>query len=344
MNEISLLEGLLQHYSPTGCEADAVRYLVAQMGASGYHASIDEVGNAVGVIGDGPREIVLLGHIDTTPGRIDVRRDADVLWGRGAVDAKGPLACFVAACARAGVLPGRRLIVIGAVGEEGDSRGAKYVRDRYRPDALIIGEPSGWDRVTLGYKGSAWFYYTAQRTLAHTAAEHESACEAAIGFWNRVTDYASTYNTDRTRMFDQLRPTLRAMRSDSDGFVETAALKLGLRLPPDVCVAEVAARVHELAIDAHVELIDGVAAYRAEKNTALARSFLAAIRAVGGEPRFTLKSGTSDMNLVAPVWNCPTLAYGPGDSSLDHTPDERICISEYLRGIDVLAGALNRFH
>ena len=40
---------------------------------------------------------MLLGHIDTVPGRVPVRREGGRLYGRGAVDAKGPLACFVAA-------------------------------------------------------------------------------------------------------------------------------------------------------------------------------------------------------------------------------------------------------
>ena len=59
--------------------------------------AVDRTGNAVGVLGDGPREMVLLGHIDTVPGEIAVHRDGDALYGRGAVDAKGPLACFTAA-------------------------------------------------------------------------------------------------------------------------------------------------------------------------------------------------------------------------------------------------------
>jgi LysW-gamma-L-lysine carboxypeptidase len=46
------------------------------------------------------------------------------------------------------------------------------------------------------------------------------------------------------------------------------------------------------------------------------------------------------MNLVAPVWHCPTLAYGPGNSDLDHTPNEHIVIPEYQRAIQVLAGVL----
>ena len=48
------------------------------------------------------------------------------------------------------------------------------------------------------------------------------------------------------------------------------------------------------------------------------------------------------MNIVGPHWNCPILAYGPGDSSLDHTPDEHIDLDEYLRAIDVLTAVLER--
>ena len=34
------------------------------------------------------------------------------------------------------------------------------------------------------------------------------------------------------------------------------------------------------------------------------------------------------------------LAYGPGDSALDHTPEEHIQLAEYDRAIDVLVEAL----
>jgi LysW-gamma-L-lysine carboxypeptidase len=54
-----------------------------------------------------------------------------------------------------------------------------------------------------------------------------------------------------------------------------------------------------------------------------------------------VKTGTSDLNILAPAWGCPAIAYGPGDSSLDHTPDERISIPELERATDVLARALH---
>jgi LysW-gamma-L-lysine carboxypeptidase len=340
MNECELIEGLLQRYSPTHQEAEAVKYFVAQMSAMGFDARVDEIGNAVGVIGDGPREVLMLGHIDTVPGFIEVRREDDRLYGRGSVDAKGPLACFAAATALAGAREGYRLVVIGAVGEEGDSRGAQYVRDHYKPDMLVIGEPSSWDRITLGYKGSAWFEYEVQRTLAHTSANVESACQAAVSFWNRVTDRSAQWNVGRMKMFDQLIPSLREMQSHSDGFVETAQLKFNVRLPLGISVREVETLIGGLADHAAVKMVEGCSAYRAEKNTPLVRSFLGAIRQHGGAPTFTVKSGTSDMNLTAPVWQCPAVAYGPGDSDLDHTPHEHLLISEYQRAIQVLAGVL----
>jgi LysW-gamma-L-lysine carboxypeptidase len=340
MNPVDLLEGLLRRYSPTFQEAEAVNYLVAQMSAAGFEACVDEAGNAVGVIGDGPRAVMMLGHIDTVPGFIAVRREDDLLYGRGSVDAKGPLACFAAAMALAGAREGYRFVVIGAVGEEGDSRGAQFVRDHYQPDMLIIGEPSSWDRVTLGYKGSAWFEYEVQRTLTHTSANVESACQAAVSFWNRVLDRSVQWNVGRLKMFDQLIPSLREMHSRSDGFIETAELKFNLRVPPGIGPNEVEMLVREQVQDAKLKMIEGCAAYRADKNTPLVRSFLAAIRQHGGSPTFTVKSGTSDMNITAPVWQCPTVAYGPGDSDLDHTPHEHILISEYPRAVQILADVL----
>lgn len=340
MNEIELLEGLLQRYSLTFQEAEAVNYLVAQMQAAGLEASVDEAGNAVGVLGDGPREVMMLGHIDTVPGFIEVRREDDRLYGRGSVDAKGPLACFAAATALAGAREGFRFVVIGAVGEEGDSRGAHFVRDHYRPDMLIIGEPSSWDRVTLGYKGSAWFEYTVQRALAHTSANVPSACQAAVSFWNRLAERLTQWNVGRLKMFDQLIPALREMHSYSDGFAETAQLKFNLRVPLGINLSEVETLVREQMQEAELRMAEGCPAYRAEKNTLLVRSFLAAIRQHGGSPTFTVKSGTSDMNITAPVWQCPTVAYGPGDSDLDHTPHEHILIPEYQRAIQILADVL----
>ena len=342
-DQIELLRGLLAQYSPTLQETPAVQYLARQMERLGFSVSVDASGSLRGSLGTGPRELVLLGHIDTVPGEVPVRMEGDHQYGRGAVDAKGPLACFTAAVALCGPIPGWKLTVIGATGEEGDSRGGKLVRDAYLahpPEYCIIGEPSGWDHVTLGYKGSAWMAFSVRRALAHTASQSESAPEAAVLFWNRVRAACETYNLGRPRAFDQLAASLRHMASSEDGFYETAALTFNLRLPPGLGVDQSLSLLAPLALDGALSLLDGIDCYRAEKNTPPVRAFLAAIRAEGGQPGFLVKTGTSDMNLVGPAWGCPILAYGPGDSTLDHTPDEHILVSEYLAGVRVLAGAL----
>jgi LysW-gamma-L-lysine carboxypeptidase len=342
-SQVDLLEDLLKQYGPTGQEKGAVECLAAHMDGLGFHAEIDAVGNVSGSLGQGPNELMLLGHIDTVPGQIPVRREGEELWGRGAVDAKGPLACFTAAAALAGAAPCWKITVTGAVGEEGDARGARFLKSRPAPTAVVIGEPSGWDRLTLGYKGSAWFDYTYRRAIVHGAAREENACQCAIAFWNRVASACDAFNAGKGKVFEQLIPSVREMHSDSDGFYETAFFKLNFRLPPDVGLEELRSLLTEAALGSEItsyQLYDSDLAYRGDKNSPLVRAFLPAIRKQGGKPTFILKSGTSDMNVVGPVWQCPILAYGPGDSNLDHTPQEHILIPEYLRGIQVVKEAI----
>ncbi len=341
LDEVALLEGLLKQYSPTGQESSAAGYLVGQMQGLGFNAKVDAVGNAVGTLGSGPNELLLLGHIDTVPGFINVTRQQDNLYGRGSVDAKGPLACFVCAAVRAKILSNWRITVIGAVAEEGDSHGARYICERYNPQMVVIGEPSGWDRITLGYKGSVWFRYSLVQALAHTAGRSGSACEAAVNYWNKIRQQAAEYNAPFPKVFDQLTLTLREMNSTQEGFYETARLKIGMRLPLGLSPSLAIELVSAAADEADVKIEDSIPAFRAEKNTPLVRAFLASIRQSGGQPGFSLKTGTSDMNLAGPTWpKVPILTYGPGDSNLDHTPEEHIQVSEYLNGIRVLSAAL----
>lgn len=338
LNQRGLLEGLVRIYSPSYHEQEAVDYLVAWMNDAGLRAFRDEAGNAVGVLGDGAREIVMLGHIDTHPGFVKVRQEGDLLYGRGAVDAKGPLCAFASAAARVGAREGYKLIVVGAVEEEcPTSKGAHFARTQYAPAFAIVGEPSGWDRVTLGYKGSLWLEYALTRNNAHSAGQARSANEDAVEFWLRVKEHAGEFNTGKTKVFDRLDPTLRGMSSENDGLHETARLIIGLRLPLDVTVGSLEETLTQMAGEAKLKFDTETPAYRAEKNNALVRAFLSAIREGGGTPGFNVKTGTSDMNVVGPHWQCPIVTYGPGDSNLDHTPNEHIDLGEYDKAVEVLA-------
>jgi LysW-gamma-L-lysine carboxypeptidase len=338
------LIGLVSQYSPSGQEPGAVEWLVARMKSLGYDdAFVDDAGNAVGVMGQGAKQVVLLGHIDTVPGEIKPEQVGNLFYGRGSADAKGPLATFTDAVAKVGAKEGWQFVVIGAVEEERDSEGARFVVNQYKPDFAIIGEPNQWDRVALGYKGSAWANITVKREQAHTASGEETAAEAAVEAWLKIKAYADSFNADMPKAFDKLLPTLRGMEADANDFEQWAKLKVGVRLPTAVSPEDWYARLNEIAGDNHffVEPVGfPLPAYGCEKNTPLVRAFLSGIRAQGGEPKFVYKTGTADLNIVAPVWKCPAVVYGPGDSALDHTPHEHINLDDYHKAVAVLTAAL----
>jgi LysW-gamma-L-lysine carboxypeptidase len=95
-------------------------------------------------------------------------------------------------------------------------------------------------------------------------------------------------------------------------------------------------------VGATIECSGPEVAIATDRNNPLVRAFSSAIRACGGTPRPRLKTGTSDMNVLGPLWKCPMVAYGPGDSRLDHTPHEHLSLAEFVRAISVLVEAIER--
>jgi LysW-gamma-L-lysine carboxypeptidase len=361
---IELVRGLVAIPSVSRQEAGASRWLAERMREAGFdRAFVDEAGNAVGELGDGsaPRTIVLLGHIDTVPGNIPVRIEGDRLYGRGSVDAKGPLATFVAAAARFGsaaaAAAGIRVVVVGAVEEEAaTSKGARFIAARFNgtadriPDACIIGEPSHWNRVTLGYKGRLLLDLTASQPMAHTAGPDASVASVVVDLWNWVTAHASRVNAGKDKAFDQLTPSLRRFNTaTSEQMQETVDAQFAWRLPvgfeAEAFVKEIEAWPAAVKTSFTFTFRGHEQAWRGDRSNALVRSFLAGLRSEDSSEKlgFVLKTGTSDMNVVAPVWQCPIVAYGPGDSALDHTPNEHLELDEYWKAVNVLEQALKAF-
>ncbi|MSO36227.1 MAG: M20/M25/M40 family metallo-hydrolase [Acidobacteria bacterium] len=368
---IELVRGLVAIPSLSRQEAAAAAWLVEQMHAAGYdRAFVDAAGNAVGELGDASasRTIVLLGHIDTVAGNIPVRiepsADGDLLFGRGSVDAKGPLAAFVAGSARFGAAAARaaalRVVVVGAVEEEAaTSKGARFIAARFDghqeaiPTACIIGEPSHWNRVTLGYKGRLLLDLIADQPMAHTAGPDASVASVVVDLWNWVTAHAARTNEGKDKAFDRLSPSLRRfITSTNEAMHDLVDAQFAWRLPvgfdADAFMAELQAwpAAH---VDGHTtfefRFKGEERAWRGDRNNPLVRSFLAGVKTEDPSAQlgFVVKTGTSDMNVVAPVWKCPIVAYGPGDSALDHTPNEHLPLDEYWKAVNVIQHTLGAY-
>ena len=354
---IDLLTKLVSIPSPSTHEAKASAYLAGWLNANGFKAHVDQAGSAVGVKGSGPKEILLLGHIDTFPGEVPVGREGDILYGRGSVDAKGPLCTFAAAAAQVDVPEGWRITVVGAVEEESaTSKGARHVLTQRSGDGIlphptfcIIGEPSNWDRVTLGYKGRLLLDILLTVPFSHSAGEERLPAEQAVDLWSQMEARCIEINQQREAKspFTQLSPSLRHIASKDEGAFGQVEMGIGFRLPVGVSLADVEQEIGQLVdilpegTTAETRFYGGELAHKGGKSNPLVRAFLRSIRLAEAKPRFVVKTGTADMNVVAPHWpDTPIVAYGPGDSSLDHTPNEHIDLNEYLRAVDVLTGVL----
>jgi LysW-gamma-L-lysine carboxypeptidase len=333
---VNLLREMVDIPSESYHEAELAQYLLKVLESWGFTATLDRVGNVVGELDCGPGPtVLLLGHMDTSPGQPEVRLTDDRLYGRGTVDAKGPLAAMLCAAVNARTFRGR-LRCIGAVEEETPrSRGAaEVVHVTDCPDAVIVGEPSGVDAVVLGYKGRLDLKYDIRCAPMHPTNPQPHAAEQIVRAWHALLEVLGPTSH---RSFDRPGATLTELSGD----FETASARFTVRTPPGFHAEDCTEELRRLIPQGEVTLVHAVPACRVPRTDPVVKALTQAIRGQQLSPRAKVKTATSDMNTVAEQWNVPMATYGPGDSTLDHSADEHITLSEYLRSITVISSALD---
>lgn len=333
---VSLLIDLVAVASPTRHEADAARMLADRLPRFGWETShLDGAGSVVATRGRGERELLLLSHIDTVPGGPNFFVDEERIIGRGSVDAKSPCCALAVGGGAVEIPDGWRITFVAAVGEEIDSRGARFRMPLHEPAALIVGEPTGSGGVALSYRGRILFSFTAEDGGAHRSGSPGPMTDTVM---------AAASMTDITKnMGSGYSIAVMDMEGHEAGG-RSACITMDLRTPIGARQDELELMLGETAaaFGVKLEIIEYVPPHEVPKYDPVIRGFRAAIRDVtGNPPRILAKQGTCDFNVLS-GWGCPMGAYGPGDSQYDHSANEQIEICEFLRGVEVVKAALPR--
>lgn len=352
---VKMLEKALRLYTPSLDEKPMAEFLADKCDDLGFEdIQIDEVGNVIARKGSGSPKILLCGHMDVVPGKVRVRREGDMLYGRGASDAKGPLMAMLFAAASA--QNGRGTIIfVGAVDEEGNAAGIKNLAKKEMDvDYAIFGEPSGTRQVTIAYKGRfAINLRVSAKDSSHASAPwlSKNAIEESMVFADELKRKLESNQEGRTKGM-LLTATMTEIKGGTSHNVtpKECDTVFDIRIPVDRNCKDVeqqiATLVKEIAqerdVEAFYSILDETEPFEAPHNSPIVRAITLGIMDVEDtRPTLIRKTGTGDMNVLGNRWKIPVVTYGPGDPHEAHTVDEKISIDEYLRGIEILKKALH---
>lgn len=314
----------------------------------GVKPRIDDAGNTLmekSGADPGPH-IVLNTHLDTVSPHVPFRREGSIVYGRGACDAKGPLAALVAAFLAFD--PGRgRLTLALTPDEETTSDGAAALD--LGGDGYIVGEPTGLGVCTAA-KGRFEGTITVHGTNAH-AAEPDAGVNAVAA----VEDVLSAVNSfDRHRGPDThsaldgptLTPTVIRGGDAVNQIPDRCTITLDRRSVPP----ETAARF-EAALNEHLtERTDADCVFSlTDRDTPFLEAFatpeendlVAALVAAGSDDVKPFTAAT-EASYFAPA---PTVVFGPGvltdeEGAVAHADREYVHQRAIERASEIVHSAL----
>jgi acetylornithine deacetylase len=262
--------------------------------------------------------VTLSTHMDTVPPHVPSREDGDRIWGRGACDAKGILACMVRAAE--GLLESgvRNFGLLFVVGEEKNSAGAlAAARSPCGSRYLINGEPTG-NRLALGSKGALRYEITASGKMAHSACPELG--ESAID-----------------KLLDALQD-LRAIPLPADPLLGPSTLNIGTihggRAPnvvPDSACAEVMIRLVSDPAPLRAAVAKAVAGRAAAREVLLIPPVrLGRLQGIDT----TVVAFTTDIPEFGGAWGKPYLL-GPGSIHVAHTLEEHVPKRQLVEAVQI---------
>ncbi|WP_097063289.1 succinyl-diaminopimelate desuccinylase [Sphingomonas guangdongensis] len=365
---VTLAQALLREESVTPARGGVFDVLEAALTALGFavdrfvagEAPDGPVENLIAVRGSGGTHLTFAGHVDVVPpgngwtsGPWEGEVRGDLLYGRGAVDMKGAVAAFVAACADAPATGTVSLLITGD--EEGPAvHGTRALIERMaarrlRPDWCLVGEPTSahrlGDTMKIGRRGSVNIWVEVPGRQGHVAYPHladnpiPKLVAALVAIDALVLDEGTAWFQP-----SNIEVTDLAVGNTATNVIPAAArARLSIRFNDRHRGEALIERIRAVVLThAHDAQVRGVVSGEAFLTTPGALSALVAdaVRAVTGlTPELSTTGGTSDARFLSAV--CPTVEFGLLNATM-HQRDEAVAVAD-LRALErIYAGVIAR--
>jgi len=351
-----------------------------EMQALGYaEVRIDEAGNVLGKVpGQGAATMMFNTHLD----HVDVGDPSrwphppfaaevhdDCVWGRGAVDIKGPLAAQVYGVARLlgdDAPPRGDVWVSAVVQEEIGGVGARYLATQLQPPVVIVGEPSR-NQLRRGHRGRSLLtvHITGRSVHASVPEKGVSPYTVLAALLTRLPQLEMATQADLGR--SSVTPTLiRTDQTSSNVVPGELWVDLDWRHVPGESGDDARAKLQALLDECLVEGATATAILPIERLTTWTGFDT---RMQGNNPAYILADDHPALRtacealepIIGPTgavgtWDFATdgghfaaagmacIGFGPGDEGLAHTVNEHIPIGHLRTAMDgnaALARALS---
>ena len=371
---VKFLTDFIAINSVTYHEGDAVRFLADKMKEFGYdEVRIDAVGNVLGRVGNGKTVFLFDAHIDTVePGDpkdwgfnpLEAKVENDVIAGRGAIDDKGCLAgiAFAGKALKAlGLDKDFTLWVSGSISEE-DVEGScvdAMMRESsdIKPDYILVAESSD-GRIMRGHKGRALIRITVPGKCAHAsnAWRGDNALIKALPIIDKIDKFNDFVEdpflgkgTIEVTDVKCKTPSLNTIPGEAvitcDRRISCGEsiqdlldeVKPFFKEIPGV-VAEIDTERVTTYTGYDITCVDYFPSWVVEESNPLIQGGIEAYKGLfGKDPTVTKWDFCTNATHLCGRMGIPSIGFGPGDSSLCHSSDDKVPISELLEAITFYA-------
>ncbi|MBU0625555.1 M20/M25/M40 family metallo-hydrolase [Patescibacteria group bacterium] len=189
-----LLINLLEIPSVSGQETALAEFLVEQLSVSFEVERLPVGEGRFNVLAkSGSPKTLLVAHIDTVVGELEIKVEPDRICGRGSCDNKGSAAAMITAGLKTLAANQTDFGLLFTVGEETDCDGAVAAveflkKNRLTPESVVIGEPTGL-QIATAQKGILAATISCVGTRAHSSlSECDSATEKLTRLLNQLIE------------------------------------------------------------------------------------------------------------------------------------------------------------